>query len=448
MNKLWRKSGRFSQIFCDIVKNGEFSLISTIRERHYFVNQKYKSGKPTLLFVEEYENTLSKSVVANKTINLVLLRFKHAIFNKAHLEATDHIPCFVFDKAEPVEREVERFSRFCLECKISVDYFYNDSEFNQEKVQKFAWLLNLPGALDEIQARYVRDKAIMKDKLQELGYRTMSYRELGSEQDALGFAKVHGFPFIVKWRKGMSAKEVYKIEDQKQLTDLGLDYTSRRFIAETYCPHLIWCFDSLVQKGRVAVTFPTWLPYTNLGFAEKKEKFAQITVKEYPDSIKFDAGKITQNLITELGLNNGYMQIEIFVDQCGQPIICEFAWRTAGEHMLLNQSLAYGIDVCSLLIDIVVGRSIPIPPITGHQCVGDMFLPLTDGLVTKISSYRDLENLEGVVGGSIDCKIGDVVKSQRQYTSCSGWIQVVGQTVEEVQTRMLNVYEKFEIVTA
>ncbi len=408
----------------------------------------FDSNKPTLLFTEEYENTLSKSVASNETINLVLLRFKRSMFfSKAHLNLTSGIPCFVFDKEIPVKNEVERFKKFCIENRITVDYFFNDSEFYQEKVQRFATMLGLPGALNEHQARCVRDKATMKDKLQELGYRTTLYRELSSFEGALKFAEESGgFPFIVKWRRGLSSKEVYKIENGKQLEDLRLDYSAGRFIAETYCPYLIWCFDSLVQAGRVVGTFPTWLPYTNLSFAEKKEKFAQITVKESPKDIKFDGGKIIQNLVNELGLKDGYMQVEVFVDSYGQPTVCEFAWRTAGEHMLSNQSIAFGVDVCSTLVDIVVGRTIQPIPSKGKLCVGDMFLPLTDGIVTKISSYDDLRGLDGVIGGNISYREGDAVRPKRQYTSCAGWIQVTGQTAHEVLSRMLKVYERFEIV--
>lgn len=415
-----------------------------------FMKRKFDINKPTLLFVEEYENTLSRSVTSNQTINLMLLRFKHSMFfSQAHLDATAGIPCFVFDKEEPVKHMVEKFNRFCAENEIVVNYFYNDSEYNQENVQRFASLLKLPGALDEYQARCVRDKAAMKDKLRELGYRTMLYRELSSIEDALEFAEgLGGFPFIVKWRRGLSSKEVYKIENRKQLEDLQLDYSTQRFIAETYCPYLIWCFDSLVQDGKVVGTFLTWLPYTNLSFAEKKEKFAQITVKECPKDIKFDGGKITQNLVGELGLKNGYIQIEIFVDPNGQPTICEFAWRTAGEHMLSNQSIAFDVDVCSLLVDIMVGRKIQPIPTTGQRCVGDMFLPLADGVVAKISSYDDLKGLDGVIGGNINFKEGDVIRSKRQYTSCAGWVQVTGRTADEVLSKMLKVYERFEIVTS
>lgn len=405
--------------------------------------------KPTLLFVEEYESTLSRSVVSNRTINLVLIRFKqNMFFSQNHLNITSNIPCFIFDKAESVEHEVGKFKEFCAESGIVVDYFYNDSEYNQEVVQKFALLLKIPGALNEDQARCVRDKAIMKDKLQELGCRTMFYQELASIDDALEFAEKHGgFPFIIKWRKGLSSKEVYKIENSNQLESLQLDYSTGRFIAETYCPYLIWCFDSLIQDGKVVGTFLTWLPYTNLSFAEKKEKFVQITVAEYPKSIKFDGVKITQDIVNGIGLKNGYIEVEVFVDQQGQPIVCEIAWRTPGEKMLSNQSLAFGVDVCSLLVDIVVGRKIQPLPLKGQQCAGDMFLPLTSGVITKVSSFDDLSGVDGVIDGNVTCKVGDVIESKRQYTSCAGWVQITGQTADEVLNRMLKVYEKFEIVT-
>lgn len=192
---------------------------------------------------------------------------------------------------------------------------------------------------------------------------------------------------------------------------------------------------------------PTWLPYTNLSFAERKDKFAQITVKEYPQEAKFSGEDMVQGVINSLELKNGYMHTEMFVDSHGNPIICEFAWRTPGEHMLSNQSLAFGVDVCSLLVDIMVGKSIQRLPSTGRQCVGDMFLPISDGIVSKISSYEDLSGLDGVIDGNVKYQVGNAIRSKRQYTSCAGWVQVVGQTAEEVLSRMLKVYEKFEIET-
>lgn len=61
--------------------------------------------KPTLLFVEEVENTLSNKVTSNKTINVILLRFKqNMFFTDFYLGKTAHIPCFILDKEKRSRR--------------------------------------------------------------------------------------------------------------------------------------------------------------------------------------------------------------------------------------------------------------------------------------------------------------------------------------------------------
>ncbi len=403
--------------------------------------------KPTLLYVEEFENTLSKKVINSTYVNVILLRFKQCMnFSTEHLIHTTNVSSFVLDKELPVNDEVNRFKDFCATQGLKIDYFYNDSEYNQEIVQNFASILGLTNSLNEYQSRCVRDKVTMKDMLNEIGLKTMSYKELASLDDAINFSEVHGLPMIVKWRRGLSSKEVYKIENIQQLKDLNLDYSKRRFMAEAFCQNLIWCVDALVQDGKVIGTFLTWLPFTSLNFAQKKEKFAQITVCPMPDEIKFDGAQIVQRIVDKTNLNNGYIHLEAFVDTDGQPIICEFAWRTPGEHMLLNHSVAFGIDAYDLLINIMVGRKIEQLILNGQKCVGDMFLPLMSGTISKISTYDDIKSCEGVIAGAVNYKVGDITESKRQYNDCSGWVQVVGDTKEIVMQRMADIYEKFEII--
>ncbi len=400
---------------------------------------------PTLLFVEEYESTLSNKVILRKDLKLVLLRFvQNNYFSNEHKIKTAEIPTFYLDKDLDIESEMERFNNFCILNSIKIDYFYNDSEYNQEVVQKFANKLNLPGSLNEEQSKIVRDKAVMKKWLNSNGYRTMQYKELLSLDDAVNFADSHyGYPIIVKWRKGLSSKEVYKIESLDELKKLNIDYSKGRFIAETYCPHLIWCIDSIVQNGKVVATFLTWLPYTNLSFAETKEKFAQITVSEKPVDIKFDGELINQKIITSLNLQNGYIHLEAFVDDNGLPIICEFAWRTPGEHMLLNHSVAYDRDIYMMLVDVMIGKEVDPIIVNGKRCVGDMFLPIQNGKIFKISGLNELKEMSGVIDGEIKYKVGDVIETKRQYTDNSGWLQVEGDSKDDVLSKMVEIYKVF-----
>lgn len=404
-------------------------------------------NKPSLLFVEEVESSLSRNVISSTSVDVVILRFKQSMgFKAVYLEETRDIPSFIFDKENSIKTEVERFHNFCLDRKLKIEYFYNDSEYNQEVIQKFASLLGLKNTLTEYQSQCVRDKVIMKNFLNEIGLKTMAYQELESIQDAVDFAETYSFPIIVKWRKGLSSKEVYKVHNKQELEGLNLVYAGRRFMAEAFCTDLIWCIDALVQEGKVLTIFLAWLPYTNLSFAVHKEKFAQITVSDTPTEIKFDCTKLIQLVIDNLGLKNGYIHLEAFVNTQGQPIICEFAWRTPGEHMLSNHSIAFGVDVYNMLIDIMVGRKIKLSNMKGKRCVGDMFLPLKEGVIKKISSYNEIRSLEGVVDGEVRYSTGDTVESKRQYTDNAGWIQIIGDTKDQVVERMLNVYSKFVII--
>lgn len=404
---------------------------------------------PTLLFTEETSNMLSGRVCECTEINLILLRFKQSFnFSSEYLHKTKHIPSFVLDKKADVNSEAKRFRKFCLRHNVKIDFFYNDSEYNQEFIQKFARILNLNGSLTERQALLVRDKGLMKDKIAELGLSCMPYKNIFSIDDIISFTKKKSFPVIIKWRRGLSSKEVYKIENLKDLSNLNLDYSTGRYIVEEFSPYRIWCTDALVQDGRVVGTFLIWLPYTNLSFAETKERFAQITVPHRPLQLKFDEEQLAQRIVSGLNLNNGYLHLETFVDERGLPIVCEFAWRTPGEHVLLNHSKAYDIDIFSVLIKIITGQKINTPPKFGMKSVGDMFLPmpLSSGFIKKITTFSELTKFEGVIGGEVKYSIGDYIESKRQYTSNSGWIQVEGDNADHVLKRMINIYQNFKVI--
>lgn len=404
-------------------------------------------AKPMLLFVEEVKSSLSQKVISRIDVNVVLLRFKSSMnFDSDYMALTSGRLSFIYEKEFTVEEEVERFKVFCKVNNIVIDFFYNDSEYNQELIQEFARRLDLKGSLDSHQSLCVRDKGVMKDKINEIGLKCMKYQEDRDIESVLDFTeKISNFPIIVKWRRGLSSKEVYMLNNKHELEKLGLDFSKGRYIVEEFNPNKIWCIDGLIQNGKVIGIFYSWLPYTNLSFVETKDKFVQITVDQKPEWFKFDGQIIIQKIVSELKLKNGYMHLEAFIDDLGDPTICEFAWRTPGEHMLLNHSRAYGLDVYDILIDIMIGRKVDPISEAGNRCVGDMFLPINSGKIDFITPFSDINLFEGVLDGGLFYKLGDVVENKRQYTSCSGWVQVEGKDEHEVLRRMLNIYNIFEI---
>lgn len=396
-----------------------------------------------MLYVEEAENALVNAFIKRKDIKLVLLRFSNCLFfSHKHIEETKGIPTFIINKTADFSKECLRLQSFLDTVSMSIDLFYNDSEFNQVYIQQVARCLKLPGALTDVQANTVRDKYVMKQFINSIGWKCPEYRLLNTKYDAKACAIEWGFPFIIKWRVGVSSIEVYTIKDQKDIEQLEIDYSSGKYMAEKFQPDKIWCIDAIVKGGEVLTNLYTWLPFTNLSFAETKTKFVQLAVGHPQTFWNFAPRKITQDIITGLDLKSGYLHLEVFVSDEGQPTICEFAWRTPGNHMLQNFTVLYDQSIEDYLIDVLLDREVNIL-LDRDTCVADVFLPVKNGTIKRISNICDLYDSCEIIDGEIFYKVGDTLSSQHKYTDSSGWVQLKTSSIEEMMNRIDEVYDAF-----
>ncbi len=390
----------------------------------------------TILYVEEVENALAKAIVLRKDINLLLVRFSNCqFFSEEHKRITKCIPTFVIDKSVDFSQECIRLKEFIDKWCKKIDFFYNDSEFNQIYIQKVARALNLPGALTEYQASVVRDKYLMKCFIESIGMKCAQYCMLSSIEDVYSCIDRWKFPFIIKWRTGLSSIEVYKINSKEDFEHLNLNFDSPKYLAEQYQPEKIWCIDAITKDGKVLSNLYTWLPYTNLSFAENKTRFVQLATGDPQQKWEFNPKKLTQKIIDNLKLDSGYLHLEVFVTNTGEPVICEFAWRTPGDHMLQNFSILYGLSIENMLIDILLGKDVnSLKTVSG--CVADVFLPMVNGKISRISSIEDMEHKCDIINGEILYKKGDVLSSRHRYTDSSGWVQVKADNVDHIMKKI------------
>lgn len=401
----------------------------------------------TILYVEECENDFINALVERTDINIVLIRFmQNYNFTEEHIKKTIEIPTFILDKQETLKNEEVRFTNFLNKHNKTIDYFFNDSEYNQEFMQTFARDLNLPGALTKEQAEIVRDKVKMKQFIREIGLECMEYSSVSSKEDVSKFADRIGYPLVIKWKKGVSSIEVYKVSTQKELENLQLDYTTNRYMVEQFCPHRIWCLDAIVSRGEVIGNLIGWLPYTNLEFAEKKQRFVQIAMGKTPSNWKFSVKDLTSKIVNALGVDRGYLHLEAFVTPDGYPIICEFAWRTVGDHMMSDYSISYNRDIFEMLTYALLDEEQERLG-SAHSVCGDLFLPVTNGRVKKISSLDMFEKMPQYCSGKILYKEGDNIISKRKYTDSAGWIQVREKNIELLMKVIEDIYEKYYLIT-
>lgn len=397
----------------------------------------------TFLYVEESENDFVNALILRQDIKLILIRFLNCLsFSEQHLLDTADIPVFILDQKSDFAGNCERLAAFLQEVSTGIDVFFNDSEFNQVYIQRIARELHLPGALSSEQADIVRDKVHMKDLLCRKGIPCPAYTVLFSRNDAVACGLRWGYPFIIKWRIGVSSIEVYKVESPSFLESLNLDYSTGRYMAEQYQSDKIWCLDAIVSDGKVIQNLYTWLPFTNLDFAENKTRFCQMAVGTLPQEWQFNPQMLTQQIVSALSLQNGYLHLEAFISPDGLPRVCEFAWRTPGDHMLKNFTLLYGISVENFLIDVLLGNPVSVMPET-QGCVADVFLPMVEGVIRRISSLAGLRESCGILAGEIRYCEGERLISRRTYTDSTGWVQVAGIDIPTIMKKIDKVYNSF-----
>ncbi len=400
-----------------------------------------------LLFFDECESKLSNTLFNRDDIDFVLLRTTKNLkyLTEEYLEKTKKYNSFIVNYTEPLETEVERFKIYLKDNGINLTHFYNDSEYYQEFSNKFARSIGLQ-ALTEQQVNWVRDKVDMKDNFRSVGLRTVDYRPVESFEDVKQFfISQKGNPIIFKPRKGMNSIETYKIDSIEQINDLPIKIKKGKYMVEEFCYDKEWSIESMVQDGKVLDSYVTYIPNPTIWAAIDNKLNCHMTTPEVPKHFKFIPKELIQQIVDGMLLKNGVMTIEIFVDQFGNVMPSELGWRLPGCQATLNHSLSYGFDMYNALIDIMIGNKVKLDYRYPIRCVGDLYLPNKEGLVTQMTPLEELLEMEGVIDGEMFAKIGKNQVKRRVGNDSSGWVLVVGRTTEETESKMQNVFDNFNL---
>lgn len=402
----------------------------------------------TLLYFEEYESDLSKELRNRNDINVLFIRTDKNIrfFSNEYLEKYKDYYQFCYDN--DFDMEIHKFKNWLNHKNIKINYFLNDSEFYMEYSNKIAERLGLE-CLSHEQVKWVRDKVAMKDKLNQIGLRTVDYQIVTSKNDILKFMKKHvGEPIIFKPRDLMNSKNVFKIDSLSDLDQIDLNLQSGKYMVESYCDDQEWSIESLVQDGIVLDSYVTYIPNRTLWAAMDNRLNCHMTVPKIPEYFKFIPKEFIQKIVNGMNLKDGVMTIEVFIDDEGNVMPSELGWRLPGCQATKNHSLSYGFDMIDALIDIAIHKKVDLKYRNEIISVGDLYLPNKSGLVEKVTPLEELLKMDGVIDGEMFVKIGDYREKRRVGNDASGWIQVSGKNEFDTLRKMQAVYDAFEIVSS
>lgn len=405
--------------------------------------------KKTLLYFEEMECPLSKTLFGREDLNIIILRTTKNLkfFSKEYLEQTKKYNVFVADYNNDISEEVYKFKKWCEEKNLNPTNFLNDSEYYLEYANNFARLLNLP-ALTEQQVLWVRDKVNMKERFNQIGLNTVSFSAIEHKQDIVNFFNSHGGKRIVfKPRRGMNSVDTYIINSLEDIENLSVLIKPNKYMVETFCYDHEWSIESIVQDGKVLDSYVTYIPNATIWASIANNLNCHMTVPKIPEYFQFVPKDFIQTIVSGMNLKNGVMTIEVFISDDGKVMPSELGWRLPGCQATTNHSFSYGINIYELLIDIMLGKKVELNYRDKIISVGDLYLPNKEGIITNITSLDELLKMDGVIQGEMFARLGEYQVKRRVGNDASGWVQVMGTNEKETLKKMQSVFDKFVIET-
>ncbi|MCZ0756142.1 ATP-grasp domain-containing protein [Anoxybacillus sp. J5B_2022] len=404
------------------------------------------SSKKQLLYIEDRPMILTDRILKCKEVLPVILRFKHLKdnFSQQYLRETEQkYPVFWVDIMIPIEQEAERFLYWQSKKGLKVEFFLNPSEVAQYYAQTFARYLGLP-SLTEEQTICCKNKVYMKDKLNEIGLNTAKYRVVVTTEELIEAGTVLGWPIVLKPANESSCRETYLIKNTKEAIEINL-HSQHQWLAEEYIDLDEYAIDALVFNGKIIDYYLTKYPAPLLQ-TFKGAINANITLRHISPEMKNAVEDILNKYVNGMGFRYGYIHMEYFADEeHSRVIVGEVGLRIAGSDILSNHELSFGFDIYDAVIKIHTGEY-PELVYTEDRFVGNLLLPIKQGIIKHISTLDELLKFDGVIDGQLKVKEGQKVKLEGAAHECSGILLVEGQCATEVQERMLEVLNHFKLV--
>ncbi len=207
--------------------------------------------------------------------------------------------------------------------------------------------LGLPG-LRAAAAENFRDKARMKDVLRAAGLPCARHRLAAGTADALAFARVVGYPIVVKPPAGAGAKATFRVEDDaalEQAVAVSRPAPGREVLLEEFVTGEEHSFDTVSLDGR-----PVWHSLSRYGpspLEVLRNPWIQWTVlvpREIDDPRYDDVRVAGFRALKALGMETGVTHMEWFRRKDGGIAISEIAARPPGAQFCTIISYAHDFD--------------------------------------------------------------------------------------------------------
>jgi hypothetical protein len=230
-----------------------------------------------------------------------------------------------------------------------VELVASSSEDDVLRAARLRERLELPGQ-DVASAIALRDKYVMKRQAGAAGIAVPAFAAVDAPGDLLDFLATHGYPVVVKPRRGAASIGVRRLRDRADLADFlrggALPAAPERrgdWLVETYVDAPMYHVDGVAADGAPVHCWPSRY---GSGNAETLWSGAVLTstvlAADDPATavLRAFAARVVRAL--PAGRLPTSFHLEAWVDAAGNPILCEIACRTGGGPIAATYQAAIG----------------------------------------------------------------------------------------------------------
>lgn len=268
-----------------------------------------------------------------------------------------------------------------------VDQLIALSEFTLEIAAWVRQTLNIPGHGLEQVAVY-RDKARMKEVLQEHGLAVPPFIRCSDVEQALEFADAVGYPVIVKPVDGAASIGVAKVEDAQALRVILSEVDLGRYEVEAFIQGQTYHIDGFTDDS-AGVPFQVVSRYINscLDFANAKPLGSVILQSS---ELRTRIEVFSESCLRALDLRNSAFHLEIFVEADESLVFLEVGARVGGSEVphLINK--VFGVNLYEHWLKGLAGERVPLPTIQADPSGGWLVVPKPAQLPCRVIEAQTL----------------------------------------------------------
>ncbi|MFF7338195.1 ATP-grasp domain-containing protein [Streptomyces sp. NPDC008163] len=333
-----------------------------------------------------------------------------------------------------------------LHRKMGFDRVVALSEFDILRAARLRQLMDLPGQ-DVGSAVAFRDKLRMKRLLDGAGVRVAPYAPVSHLDDLLGFVEQHGYPVVVKPRRGGGSMGVHVLRDRDGLTallaahrDLGTD-DGAQLLVEKYIEHELFHVDGIITDGQPLLMWPSTQGDTSC-LDIMRGRALHSCLLDADDPLLEPLREITRSALAALPVPGTFMfHAEVFRDAEGLLVFNEVASRMGGgmiEHVL---QLGFGITLPEVYVRSLAANDVPLIPAAPERIAGLSLFPPRPGTLLEIP---DTCPVPGISAYHRHAEAGTVLKPALMSVEKIGSVLATGATRADVETSLAEALDWFE----